>query len=183
LRRVWAVFMKVNRRFGVTCLLHLQGRRINQARNQHGSGRKQSCWRCRRHVPPKRRFTFNGLHCVMPHMTELFTVILFPLINLGFPSDNFLSDFHSQMCVFLMPSMRFTFPAHRILFSWSPQQYLAKNILYFIGFSQHVSAFIRPSSGKNLYTFSQATIPLANVYILPYAISTEACQVESHMQN
>jgi hypothetical protein len=34
-----------------------------------------------------------------------------------------------------------------------------------------------------LYTFSQAIIPLANVYVSPYVISTEACQVELHMQN
>jgi hypothetical protein len=32
--------LKVNRRFGGTCRLHLQGRRINQARNQRESRRQ-----------------------------------------------------------------------------------------------------------------------------------------------
>jgi hypothetical protein len=36
--------LKVNRRFGGTCRLHLQGPRINHARNQHEAGSKQvSC--------------------------------------------------------------------------------------------------------------------------------------------
>jgi hypothetical protein len=33
--------LKVNRRFGRTCRLHLQGRRIRQARNQREAGSKQ----------------------------------------------------------------------------------------------------------------------------------------------
>jgi hypothetical protein len=42
----WAVTpcspLKINRHFGGTCNLHLQGRGINQARNQYGAGGKQS---------------------------------------------------------------------------------------------------------------------------------------------
>jgi hypothetical protein len=30
--------LKVNRRFGGACRLHIQGRKIIQARNQHGAG-------------------------------------------------------------------------------------------------------------------------------------------------
>jgi hypothetical protein len=44
------------RNVGGTCRLHLQGRRISQAGNQHEAGR----WRP--HVPPKHRLTLNGLH-------------------------------------------------------------------------------------------------------------------------
>jgi hypothetical protein len=36
--------LKVNRRFGGTCRLHLQGWRISQARNQHEAGGRQSSW-------------------------------------------------------------------------------------------------------------------------------------------
>jgi hypothetical protein len=36
--------VKVNRRFGETCRLHLQGRRINQARNKREAGSRQSQW-------------------------------------------------------------------------------------------------------------------------------------------
>jgi hypothetical protein len=34
--------LKVNRRFGGPCSVHLQGRRISQGRNQHEAGSKQS---------------------------------------------------------------------------------------------------------------------------------------------
>jgi hypothetical protein len=34
--------LKVNRHFGQTCHLHLQGQRISQERNQHEAGSKQS---------------------------------------------------------------------------------------------------------------------------------------------
>jgi hypothetical protein len=34
--------LKVNRCFGETCLLHLQGWRISQARNQHKAGSRSS---------------------------------------------------------------------------------------------------------------------------------------------
>jgi hypothetical protein len=57
--------LKVNRRFGGTCHLHLQGRRISQARNQRESS-------CLPRVPPKRRLTFNGLHSVISQKIKLF---------------------------------------------------------------------------------------------------------------
>jgi hypothetical protein len=34
--------LKVNRRFGGTCRLHLHGRRINQERNKHEAGSEES---------------------------------------------------------------------------------------------------------------------------------------------
>jgi hypothetical protein len=58
--------LKVNRHLGPTCRLHLQGQRISQVRNRRES------WRWRRHVPPKRRLIFNGLHGVIFQKTELF---------------------------------------------------------------------------------------------------------------
>jgi hypothetical protein len=61
--------LTTNRFFGRICRLHPQGRRINQARNQHEACSKQ---RWRRHVPPKRRLTFNGLHRVTSQNTEIF---------------------------------------------------------------------------------------------------------------
>jgi hypothetical protein len=75
--------LKVNRHFGGTCRLHLQGRRISQARNQPGSAchllsRWLLAWlilrlsRRRRCVPPKRRLSFNGLHGIMSQEIELF---------------------------------------------------------------------------------------------------------------
>jgi hypothetical protein len=69
---------KVNIHFGGTYHLHLQIR-ISRARFQR---KKQVAstllatffpWRWRRYVPPKRRLTFNGLHCVMSHKTVLLT--------------------------------------------------------------------------------------------------------------
>jgi hypothetical protein len=54
---------EVNRRFGGTWRLHLQGRRISRAGNQCESGWQTGIWRWRRHVPPKSRPTFDGLTC------------------------------------------------------------------------------------------------------------------------
>jgi hypothetical protein len=80
--------VKVNWLFRGTCRLHLQGRRISQARNQCES-RWQAAWlilrpwRWRRHVPQKRRLNFNGLHDVISQKTELFMfnlISIFPLI-------------------------------------------------------------------------------------------------------
>jgi ferredoxin-thioredoxin reductase catalytic subunit len=79
--------LKINRRFGGTCL-HLQGRRISHARNQRESRWQISCWflaslilRPRRwvqHVPPKRRLTFNVLHGVTSQKMHLFILSCFP---------------------------------------------------------------------------------------------------------
>jgi hypothetical protein len=81
--------LKVNRLFRGTCRLHLQCRKISQARNKREAGDKHvphlpppSCWflpsfilrlwRWRRHVPPKRRLTFNGLRSIIsPEMETL----------------------------------------------------------------------------------------------------------------
>jgi hypothetical protein len=71
--------LKVNWRFGGTCRLHLQGPRISRTRNQRERRwqAELSChllslwflpwlilrpWRWRRHIPPKRLLTLNGLH-------------------------------------------------------------------------------------------------------------------------
>jgi hypothetical protein len=69
--------LNVNRRFGGTYRLHLQGRRISWARNQQSS----AChllsywfltrlilrpWRWRRYIPPKRRLTFNDYTALYP---------------------------------------------------------------------------------------------------------------------
>jgi hypothetical protein len=73
--------LKVNRRFGGTCRLHLHGRRKKQKRNQHEiSSKERKVSRWRRHVPPKHRFTFNGLHDVISHKTELFITTEIPLL-------------------------------------------------------------------------------------------------------
>jgi hypothetical protein len=56
--------LKVNRRFGGTYLLHLQGPRISRARYQ-----RESRKRC---VPPKRRLNFSGLYGVIFQKTVLF---------------------------------------------------------------------------------------------------------------
>jgi hypothetical protein len=53
--------LKVNRRFRWTCRLYFRGRRIGQARNQHGGD-----------VPPKRRLNSHGLHGVISQKIELF---------------------------------------------------------------------------------------------------------------
>jgi hypothetical protein len=58
--------LTVNRHFGGTYHLHLQGRRINRARNQ-----RESRWQAEP-VPPKRRLTFNGLHGVISQKIVLF---------------------------------------------------------------------------------------------------------------
>jgi hypothetical protein len=57
--------LKVNRRFGETCRLHIQSRRISQEGDQRDwflDWLILRSWIWRRHVPPKRRLTFNGLH-------------------------------------------------------------------------------------------------------------------------
>jgi hypothetical protein len=64
--------LKTNQCFGGTCPLHLEGRRINQARNRHEAGSKQ---RWSRQVPPKRRLNFNGPHRVISQHIELFQAL------------------------------------------------------------------------------------------------------------
>jgi hypothetical protein len=67
--------LKMNRRFGGSCRIHIQGRRISQARNQREARSYLLIlrpWRWRWHVPPKRRLTFNWLHGVISQKRELF---------------------------------------------------------------------------------------------------------------
>jgi hypothetical protein len=74
--------LRVNRHYGGTCRLHLQDRRISQARNQRKGCGSACCllhtglilrsWRWRRYVPPKRRLTFNGLHGIISQKIVLF---------------------------------------------------------------------------------------------------------------
>jgi hypothetical protein len=82
--------LTVNRRLGGTYRLHIKGQRITQVRNQ-----SLLClpsisywllarlilqpWKRRRHVPPKRRLTFNWLHGVISQVIELF--VSYYLIN------------------------------------------------------------------------------------------------------
>jgi hypothetical protein len=75
--------LSVNRRFGGTYRLHLQGR-ISSARNQHASILLATCLLavcCSAYffdpedggdVPPKRRFTLNGLYGVISQKMILF---------------------------------------------------------------------------------------------------------------
>jgi hypothetical protein len=89
--------LKVNRRFGGTCLLHLQFRRIRQARNH-----RESCsashllqrwffdwlilwpWRWRWHDPAKRLLNFNGLHVVTSQKIEIFITTAVRTSDLNF---------------------------------------------------------------------------------------------------
>jgi hypothetical protein len=81
--------VKFNGRLGGTCRLHLQGRRISQARNQSEAGNKLPkpflpasrrflAWlillpcRWRRHVSSELRLNFNGLHGIIPQNIGLF---------------------------------------------------------------------------------------------------------------
>jgi hypothetical protein len=59
--------LKVDRRFGSTRHLHLQGQRLSQARNQYAAGSKQSsaeaCY-------SETSVTFNRLHYVISHNAD-----------------------------------------------------------------------------------------------------------------
>jgi hypothetical protein len=76
--------LKVNRRFGGTCRLHFQGRRISRARNQCESRWQAELllpFRWKLYVPLKRRLTFNGLHGVISQKIE-------PFITTGVRTSN-----------------------------------------------------------------------------------------------
>jgi hypothetical protein len=64
--------LKVNRRFGETCRLHLHGQRISWARN-----RRESRWHC---------LTFNRLHGVMSQKIEPF---INTAVRISINYDNF----------------------------------------------------------------------------------------------
>jgi hypothetical protein len=88
----WGI-MKVNWSFGGTFCLHFQSQRISHARYYHEAGSNQSCllsasylflvllilwpWGLRRHLPPKHRLTFNGLHGIISQKIELFYIYNF----------------------------------------------------------------------------------------------------------
>jgi hypothetical protein len=59
--------LKTNRRFGI-CRLHLQGRRISQARNQYEAGSKHSC---ESYILSKCQLPFSRLHGVISKMTKI----------------------------------------------------------------------------------------------------------------
>jgi hypothetical protein len=86
--------LKVNWRFGGTLRLYHQGIRISQARNQHESSVCHLLlrwflswlirpWKCRRHIPPKCRSSFSGLHGVIFRKTELVKWIWLPHYRLS----------------------------------------------------------------------------------------------------
>jgi hypothetical protein len=64
-------------RFGETCRLSLQCRRINQEKKPECNEVASTAlfilrrWRWRRHIPPKLRFTLNRLHGVTSQMIQL----------------------------------------------------------------------------------------------------------------
>jgi hypothetical protein len=71
--------LKVNRRFGGTCRLHLEGR-ISQGRNQHRAGIKQLLGlfldpEDGGDVSPTRLLTFNELHVVISRKAEIFVIV------------------------------------------------------------------------------------------------------------
>jgi hypothetical protein len=80
--------LKVNRRFGGTCCLHLQVGKICHTRNQRICGNKHSStwliirtWRQRRHVPAKRRSNLNGPHGVMSQKIDFSIILFMPSLN------------------------------------------------------------------------------------------------------
>jgi hypothetical protein len=77
--------LKANRRFGGTCSLNPEGWRVSKVIYQSDTVGKQGLAICfnaglsegtedegKRHVPTKRRLTFNGLQGVTSQKTELF---------------------------------------------------------------------------------------------------------------
>jgi hypothetical protein len=84
--------LKINRSVGEECRPSLQSKGVLQARSQHEAGRIIASrwflswlifrpWRWRQHVPPKHRFTLNGLGSVRCHKTELLNDHILNSIN------------------------------------------------------------------------------------------------------
>jgi hypothetical protein len=65
--------VKVNRRFGGTCGLHLQDGILSQARNHLEASSKQSTTEV---VHPYDKSAFTGLHGVLFRRTELITTVV-----------------------------------------------------------------------------------------------------------
>jgi hypothetical protein len=118
--------LKVNRRFGGTYRLHLQGRRIRRASNQRESRRQAEQgwflarlilrpWRWRQYVTPKRRLTFTGLHGVISQKIVLFITTALRTSN---PSSTYL-------IIRVVPSSILTLTVRavpRVMRVWVPQQ-------------------------------------------------------------
>jgi hypothetical protein len=89
--------LKVNRRFGETCRFHTQGRGISQARNALlvTCFRLVSYWaysstlKMGRHLPPKRRLTFSGLHILTHSLTHSWSWALLEKPPIVQPIKNF----------------------------------------------------------------------------------------------
>jgi hypothetical protein len=75
---------KVNRHFGGTCHLHLQGWRALLASCWFLGRIISPPWRWRRRVPPKRRLTFDELHNVTYQKMELFVTTAVRTLNLRY---------------------------------------------------------------------------------------------------
>jgi hypothetical protein len=98
--------LKVNRRFGGTCL-HLQERRINRARSQLESRWQTELsvlarlvlwpWRWRLHAPPKRRLDLDELHSVISQKIEIFIGTSMRTSNPA-TCDSFTSSSKSVYC-------------------------------------------------------------------------------------
>jgi hypothetical protein len=77
--------LNVNRSFGETYRLHIQGRRISRARNQNESrALLATCFHAgflRRYVPPQRRLTFKGLYGVISQKIVLL-ITIYSFLNL-----------------------------------------------------------------------------------------------------
>jgi hypothetical protein len=63
---------QVNRRFGGTYHLHLQGRKNKLSKKPTWKQVASRAWRWRPYVPPKHRLTLNGLHGVICQKMALF---------------------------------------------------------------------------------------------------------------
>jgi hypothetical protein len=118
--------LKVNRSFGGTWRLHLRGRIINQARNQRKTGSKQTflAWlifrprRWRRHFPPERALTFNGLCGVISQKIEMFITTAVRTSNpdsytvIKTRDDDILYNFCSQMSRWITSSNENNYTEH-----------------------------------------------------------------------
>jgi hypothetical protein len=62
----WGFVVQTTQRFGRTYRFQLQGRRVNQERNEHKMAESWACWRWRQCIPPKRR-AYSELSGVTTH--------------------------------------------------------------------------------------------------------------------
>jgi hypothetical protein len=83
---------KVNRRFGGTCRLHLQGREISQAGEQLET-RWQPELCLQPALKPKRRLTFNGLHGIISQEIELLITTAVKISNPTYRSIIYVTNY------------------------------------------------------------------------------------------